>query len=51
MILGDVNATKNLLTNKFDYIFCTGSQTVGRSVMAAAAPNLTPITLELGGKR
>lgn len=51
MVLGDVEATKNLLKNKFDYIFCTGSQTVGKSVLAAAAPNLVPVTLELGGKR
>lgn len=34
----------------FDHLLFTGSTTVGRKVMAAAAPNLTPITLELGGK-
>ncbi|KAJ6648024.1 Aldehyde dehydrogenase family 3 member A2 [Pseudolycoriella hygida] len=50
VILGDVDATKDLLKNKFDYIFCTGSPAVGRSVLAAAAPNLIPVTLELGGK-
>ncbi|KAG4074044.1 hypothetical protein HA402_014249 [Bradysia odoriphaga] len=50
VVLGDVDATKSLLKNRFDYIFCTGSPTVGKSVMAAAAPNLTPVTLELGGK-
>ncbi|QSX77760.1 coniferyl aldehyde dehydrogenase [Agrilutibacter solisilvae] len=34
----------------FDHLFFTGSTPVGRKVMAAAAPNLTPVTLELGGK-
>ena len=39
-----------LLEQKFDYIFFTGSPAVGREVMAAGAKNLTPVTLELGGK-
>lgn len=39
-----------LLEEKFDYIFFTGSVAVGKTVMAAAAKNLTPVTLELGGK-
>jgi coniferyl-aldehyde dehydrogenase len=34
----------------FDHLFYTGSATVGRQVMKAAAENLTPVTLELGGK-
>ncbi len=34
----------------FDHLLFTGSTAVGRKVMAAAAPNLTPLTLELGGK-
>lgn len=34
----------------FDHLFFTGSTAVGRKVMAAAARNLTPVTLELGGK-
>ena len=34
----------------FDHLLYTGSSNVGRQVMAAAAPNLTPVTLELGGK-
>ena len=34
----------------FDHLFFTGSTAIGRRVMAAAAPNLTPVTLELGGK-
>lgn len=39
-----------LLNLRFDHIFFTGSVAVGKVVMAAAAKNLTPITLELGGK-
>lgn len=39
-----------LLEEKFDYIFFTGSVAVGKTVMAAAARHLTPLTLELGGK-
>ncbi|MBL7982176.1 MAG: aldehyde dehydrogenase family protein [Flavobacteriales bacterium] len=35
---------------RFDHIFFTGSPNVGRQIMALAAPHLTPITLELGGK-
>ncbi len=35
---------------RFDHIFFTGSASVGRKVMAMAAPHLTPVTLELGGK-
>ncbi|GAA4856084.1 coniferyl aldehyde dehydrogenase [Luteimonas vadosa] len=34
----------------FDHLVFTGSTAIGRKVMAAAAPNLTPLTLELGGK-
>ena len=44
----DVNA--DLLEQKWDYIFFTGSKTVGRVVMGKAAVHLTPVTLELGGK-
>lgn len=39
-----------LLKNRFDHIFFTGSSNVGKTVMAAAARQLTPVTLELGGK-
>ena len=39
-----------LLEQQFDNIFFTGSTAVGRKVMAAAAQNLTPVVLELGGK-
>jgi coniferyl-aldehyde dehydrogenase len=34
----------------FDHLLFTGSTAIGRKVLAAAAPNLTPVTLELGGK-
>lgn len=44
----DVNSS--LLEQKFDYIFFTGSKSVGRIVMEKAARHLTPVTLELGGK-
>ncbi|CAG7823529.1 unnamed protein product, partial [Allacma fusca] len=46
----DIDMTKRLLLHKFDYIFCTGSPAVGRCILQAAAPHLTPVTLELGGK-
>lgn len=39
-----------LLNQRFDYIFFTGGVTVGKQVMEKAAANLTPVTLELGGK-
>ena len=39
-----------LLARRFDYIFFTGSPRVGKIVMEAASKNLTPVTLELGGK-
>ena len=41
---------EELLKEKFDYIFFTGSATVGKIVMKAASQYLTPLTLELGGK-
>lgn len=49
-ISGEVPETTLLLKQKFDHIFFTGSSTVGAIVMEAAAKNLTPVTLELGGK-
>lgn len=39
-----------LLQERFDYIFFTGSQAVGKEVMTRASEHLTPVTLELGGK-
>lgn len=50
VIEGDANTGKALLGQRFDYIFFTGSENVGRVVMSAAAKFLTPVTLELGGK-
>ena len=41
---------QSLLEQKFDYIFFTGSQAVGKEVLRHAADHLTPVTLELGGK-
>lgn len=49
-IEGEVNETTILLQQKFEHIFFTGSPRVGSIVMSAAAKNLTPVTLELGGK-
>ncbi|MCQ4085436.1 aldehyde dehydrogenase [Saccharibacillus sp. JS10] len=47
---GEVETSTELLREKFDYIFFTGSTQVGKVVMRAAAEHLTPTTLELGGK-
>lgn len=47
---GDATRAQELVGLPFDKIFFTGSTAVGRLVLAAAAPNLTPVTLELGGK-
>ncbi|VDN08765.1 unnamed protein product [Dibothriocephalus latus] len=46
----DEETQKLLDTVRFDFIFFTGGQTVGRLIMQAAAKNLTPLCLELGGK-
>ena len=48
---GNVPETTILLEQKFDHIFFTGSARVGSIVMSAAARTLTPVTLELGGKK
>ncbi|XP_034021418.1 aldehyde dehydrogenase, dimeric NADP-preferring-like isoform X3 [Thalassophryne amazonica] len=50
VVTGGVSETQELLKQRFDHIFYTGSSTVGKLVMEAAARNLTPVTLELGGK-
>jgi aldehyde dehydrogenase (NAD+) len=50
VIEGGVPETTQLLEQRFDHIFFTGSTSVGKVVMAAAARHLTPVTLELGGK-
>lgn len=50
VVEGGVAETTELLEQPFDHILYTGGGTVGRIVMSAAAKNLTPVTLELGGK-
>ncbi|SFF32292.1 aldehyde dehydrogenase [Flavobacterium xueshanense] len=50
VITGDATVAANLLSKRWDYIFFTGSVAVGKIVAKAAAENLTPVTLELGGK-
>ena len=50
VIQGGREVNQMLLEEKFDFIFFTGSPTVGRLVMEKAAKHLTPIVLELGGK-
>jgi len=47
---GGAEVSQKLLTRRWDYIFFTGSVNVGKIVAKAAAENLTPVTLELGGK-
>lgn len=50
MELGGVQKVNELLAERWDYIFFTGSTATGRVVARAAAEHLTPVTLELGGK-
>ena len=50
VVNGDGSVAARLLEERFDHIFFTGGSRVGRLVMKAAAPHLTPVTLELGGK-
>lgn len=50
VVNGGRNENAALLEQKFDMIFFTGSQSVGREVLRHAAENLTPVVLELGGK-
>lgn len=50
VVTGGRSENTCLLKEHFDYIFFTGSQTVGREVMRQASEHLTPVTLELGGK-
>lgn len=47
---GGIETNQALLAEKYDFIFFTGSTSVGKLIMAEAAKNLTPICLELGGK-
>ena len=50
IVQGNRDVNKALLAERFDLIFFTGSPVLGREVMTAAAKNLTPVVLELGGK-
>lgn len=50
VIFGGRQANETLMNSKFDYVFFTGSKKVGKLVYEKAAANLTPVTLELGGK-
>jgi len=50
VIEGGIDVSQELLSQRWDYIFFTGSVAVGKIIAKAAAENLTPVTLELGGK-
>jgi coniferyl-aldehyde dehydrogenase len=50
VVQGDAQIGKDFVNLPFDHLFFTGSTAVGREVAQAAARNLTPVTLELGGK-
>ncbi len=50
VVTGDAETGKAFTALPFDHMFFTGSTAVGRVVAQAAAANLTPVTLELGGK-
>ena len=50
VVEGDAQTTQSLLSEPLDYIFFTGSTHVGKIIMKSAAEQLTPLTLELGGK-
>ncbi len=50
VVLGDVEVGRAFARLPFDHLLFTGATHIGRDVMRAAADNLTPVTLELGGK-
>lgn len=50
VVEGEKEVTQALLEEKFDHIFFTGGTQIGKIIMEAAAKQLTPVTLELGGK-
>ncbi len=50
VVEGDASTTQDLMAQGFDHALFTGGTEIGRKIMAAAAPTLTPVTLELGGK-
>jgi acyl-CoA reductase-like NAD-dependent aldehyde dehydrogenase len=50
VVEGEIETSRQLLQERFDHIFFTGSTATGKIIMAEAAKHLTPVTLELGGK-
>jgi aldehyde dehydrogenase (NAD+) len=50
VVEGDGGTTQDLLAQGFDHALFTGGTEIGKKIMAGAAPTLTPVTLELGGK-
>ena len=50
VVTGEPAVSQRLLKHRFDHLFYTGGERVGKIVMTAAAQTLTPVTLELGGK-
>ena len=50
VVEGGPQETQDLIDARVDHIFFTGGTEIGRKIMQAAAPHLTPVTLELGGK-
>jgi len=50
VILGDADVAADFSRRPFDHLLFTGSTSIGKRVMLSAAENLTPVTLELGGK-
>jgi len=50
VVEGDGHTTQALLAQGFDHAFFTGGTEIGRKILAGAAPHLTPVTLELGGR-
>lgn len=51
VVSGGLEVAEAVTSQRFDYIFFTGGGSIGKKVMVKAAENLTPVTLELGGKR
>lgn len=50
VVEGAADVTQQLMAQGFDHVLFTGGTEIGKKIMAAAAPTLTPVTLELGGK-
>ncbi len=50
VVEGDGETSQDLLAQGFDHVLFTGGTEIGRKILAGAAPTLTPVTLELGGK-